>query len=878
MPTNSLRNCYALFIGIDQYQPPISNLNGCVQDASRMQDYLQQNIDTTAYNFYPLALLSGTDNLPTRQQIITSIQQHLGQAKEGDYAILFYAGHGSTQKAPAYFEETDDKFQVLIPSDTVLSPESSIPPILDKELRHLFHQISTVNGAKLIFLQDSCHATGASRLAEQVAQVTNKIKEVHSLLAQQDTTTTTTKEAPVARFTTPVHSDSMLDEWLNTSTEGLAAKYTAFNTALLTKIKDNLQQPIIPIDELLPLSSHIHLAACAKHQFAYEVAPSGGVFTNNLLAVLAVNQNNISYQDLFDRVRLQIGGVYEQSPSLYLPDSNFQARFEPFLGDLLRKNSTQKNTATNNALEGFSSLAYNSERGWHIATSEMTLLPTLSEKLPYIPVEVFYQGTSPKGKSNARITAVSATYSQLTFEAAAPATSEAARLLVLIPAVYLRKWRIKVGIDKRPATAIFEQHFHANARTKERQLGQLKLQWVADWQQADYYVDQTQNWLALYHKDAPQTIISKTSAVAIDDYRIESVIWLSDNSVATWHDGSIQPIAMPEAFDLTALEASTPILTKLLAAFDAQQQPIKVAAKPLDNALQHIFPELLDSSPEIANYFATFINWQPIEKADYSLQTQADGWEVRSIIEDELSPLPLFAKTRDLSKKSAVGLLRSLQKITKWETVKNLYNPLQLEALKDHRLIFDFTFWSNKEKTAAQKIQIGTHQADEFDDYERGEIIPIDIAEDKPLFFNITNQTALLFDLKITHTQGLQPLYYSTLLLDENFGILPLQPDLGCDLLPPLAVAQLHNLRLDKPLQMQQNRTLLPDAIYYVKVLVGFERFDVSSLLQTPLPPPAKVLEVATTDGSTRGHQIQLPPTQTKAGLWGSFLFPIVVE
>ena len=102
------KNCYALFIGINKYEHPnISNLRGCVKDATSFLNYIQNNLDDKAYNLQVETLFTGTDQLPTRQNIINKIISHLGQAKHGDKALLFYAGHGSKEKAHPNFKEAD---------------------------------------------------------------------------------------------------------------------------------------------------------------------------------------------------------------------------------------------------------------------------------------------------------------------------------------------------------------------------------------------------------------------------------------------------------------------------------------------------------------------------------------------------------------------------------------------------------------------------------------------------------------------------------------------------------------------------------------------------------------------------------------------------
>ena len=74
---------YALLVGINEYAA-VNNLSGCVQDVERIEEFLRARVKPE-YLAEPLKLLN---QLATRQAIVDGFEQYLGQAKDGDVALL----------------------------------------------------------------------------------------------------------------------------------------------------------------------------------------------------------------------------------------------------------------------------------------------------------------------------------------------------------------------------------------------------------------------------------------------------------------------------------------------------------------------------------------------------------------------------------------------------------------------------------------------------------------------------------------------------------------------------------------------------------------------------------------------------------------------
>lgn len=156
---------YALVIGINQYEAPpgyvpagtgrssFLNLKGCINDANAMYAVLnsrfqfqQQQIDTL-YN-----------TSATRQGILDAMKRLLGKVKAGDYAVIYYAGHGSTVKNSFSFE-ADKTDQTIVPSDTW---KEGVHDIRDKELSSLFN-LFLDKQVNLTVILDCCHSGSMSR-------------------------------------------------------------------------------------------------------------------------------------------------------------------------------------------------------------------------------------------------------------------------------------------------------------------------------------------------------------------------------------------------------------------------------------------------------------------------------------------------------------------------------------------------------------------------------------------------------------------------------------------------------------------------------------------------------------------------------------------
>ncbi|MGK5682177.1 caspase family protein [Actinoplanes sp. URMC 104] len=155
---------HALLIGIDDYRA-VPSLRGCVNDATAAMAYLRSRVPAGELNAVELH-----DGKATRAAVVDAIRDHLGRAREGDTALLWFSGHGSLGRAPRelWHLEPEGRLQTLVCAD---SRDGDVPDLYDKELSVLLDRPAAA-GAHVAAVLDSCHSAGALRgLPEGAARV-----------------------------------------------------------------------------------------------------------------------------------------------------------------------------------------------------------------------------------------------------------------------------------------------------------------------------------------------------------------------------------------------------------------------------------------------------------------------------------------------------------------------------------------------------------------------------------------------------------------------------------------------------------------------------------------------------------------------------------
>jgi hypothetical protein len=143
---------------IDEYDSPVPTLQGCENDILAFQTSLEGRVASDRYLVHAHTLLNRE---ATRQAVIEGFRQHLGQARAGDIALFYYAGHGGQEKTPPelWHLEPDRLNETLVCHD---SRAIGSRDLSDKEIAKLLREIAR-NHPQIIVILDCCHSGSATR-------------------------------------------------------------------------------------------------------------------------------------------------------------------------------------------------------------------------------------------------------------------------------------------------------------------------------------------------------------------------------------------------------------------------------------------------------------------------------------------------------------------------------------------------------------------------------------------------------------------------------------------------------------------------------------------------------------------------------------------
>ncbi len=255
---------YALLVGIDNYPNPRHRLDGCVNDVEKIQAFLELHYQNNAFKLNTIQLINEN---ASREAIIHGFE-HFKSANDGDICLFYFAGHGSRCPAPEAFWhiEPDKMLESLVCHD---SRQANGQDLADKELSYLIWEATNGKQVHFVTILDCCHSGTATRTQYAWPR---QLRDREDVL-------------PIAAF------------------YGVE-NYKKSGAVNLTPLQGR----------------HLLLAASKANETAKEVYIQGrrcGVFTHRLVNVLAKSRHQISYSELMNRVRLQVGNlVSDQSPQL----------------------------------------------------------------------------------------------------------------------------------------------------------------------------------------------------------------------------------------------------------------------------------------------------------------------------------------------------------------------------------------------------------------------------------------------------------------------------------------------------------------------------------------------------------------------------------
>lgn len=140
----------AVLIGINKYQVPGSDLNGCVNDVKNLSGALK-----TYYGFADKDITTLTDLKATKKAMQAAIQKLIVGGKKGDTLLLHYSGHGSNVPDDNG-DEADHRDEILCPTDLDWKDT-----LRDDWLRKIFNKLR--KGVSLTVIMDCCHSDTITR-------------------------------------------------------------------------------------------------------------------------------------------------------------------------------------------------------------------------------------------------------------------------------------------------------------------------------------------------------------------------------------------------------------------------------------------------------------------------------------------------------------------------------------------------------------------------------------------------------------------------------------------------------------------------------------------------------------------------------------------
>lgn len=148
---------YALIIGINDYPIPGHRLQGPVSDATVIHEFFAGYCAQEEITYNPVLLFN---EQATLRGIVESFA-HFGQARDGDYCLLYYSGHGSQQHSPPEFWKQD----IGRLMGTIVCYDSRLKggrDLTDKELFYLIWKYTKKENKNVHFLSifDSAHIGG----------------------------------------------------------------------------------------------------------------------------------------------------------------------------------------------------------------------------------------------------------------------------------------------------------------------------------------------------------------------------------------------------------------------------------------------------------------------------------------------------------------------------------------------------------------------------------------------------------------------------------------------------------------------------------------------------------------------------------------------
>ncbi|KAK0484996.1 caspase domain-containing protein [Armillaria novae-zelandiae] len=248
-------------MGISEYKfMGYENLQGAANDADNFEGFLREDLQVPEEN-----IISLRNAQATRSVIIegfTNLIQNSNIVCDRAAIVIYFAGHGAVANKPdewTDWETPDNTIEMLCPADIGLLDEDNnvIEGIPDRTISQLLLRLSEAKGNNITVILDCCHAAGINRgLQHPDARLRSR------------------------RILDPPQISPKCDSIITSRrSRGISSGFSGSSWDM-----------------------HIVLAACSRHQSAWE-EDGQGIFTRALLKVMRrTSPRGLSYKSLMHRL------------------------------------------------------------------------------------------------------------------------------------------------------------------------------------------------------------------------------------------------------------------------------------------------------------------------------------------------------------------------------------------------------------------------------------------------------------------------------------------------------------------------------------------------------------------------------------------------
>jgi metacaspase-1 len=265
--------CKALLVGVNKYNLPGADLQGCVNDVTNVRDVLLKY-----YGFAVRDIRVLVDSRATKKAVLSRLNWLVKDAKSGDRLLFHFSGHGSQIRDRDGDELKDHLDEIICPHD--LDWDGTY--LVDDDLKTIFSMLPAK--VHLEVLLDCCHSGTATR-------------EVLASLSPQ----------------TPGLSHTIRQRFLNPPIDILCRQ---------------LDEDDLPIKQILKATNpgnHALFSGCRDNQTSADAYINGsynGAFTYYFCRHIRDIQGVITRADLLKRLRASLRHEgFDQVPQLECPTS-----------------------------------------------------------------------------------------------------------------------------------------------------------------------------------------------------------------------------------------------------------------------------------------------------------------------------------------------------------------------------------------------------------------------------------------------------------------------------------------------------------------------------------------------------------------------------